>query len=179
MASLAPRIGDHRYQQPLSTYRQRYWSINSLHRVLQSDAAPTVRAVCVWLVRRWALRADVYFNRYLAQHSTGCITSTADGLSIMPTFCNWLFRDSMRYYLSRPAVMGWVAGRQMWNKWTHYDFFLNEVLRRLTTTAAICIRDVFHCRPINNTPWYYHRDNWAVSTNQITTVDLGTDTDCD
>ena len=179
LASLAPRISDHRHQQPPSTYRQRYWSINSLHRVLQSDTAPALHDVCVWLVRRWALRADVYFNRYIAQHSTDCVASTADGLSVMPTFCNWLFRNSVQYYLSHPAAMGWVVGRQMWDKWTHYDFFSKDVLRRLTTTAAICIRDIFHCRPIDNTPWYYHRDNWAVSTNQITTVDLGNDTDGD
>ena len=121
----------------------------------------------------------MYFNRYIAQHSTDCVASTADGLSVMPTFCNWLFWNSVQYYLSHPAAMGWVVGRQMWDKWTHYDFLSKDVLRRLTTTAAICIRDIFHCRPIDNTPWYYHWDNWAVSTNQITTVDLGNDTDGD
>ena len=131
-------------------YRQRYWSINSLHRVLQSDAAPTLRDVCVWFVRRWALRADVYFDRYLALHANDCTVSTADGDAIMTTLCNWLFHNSMRFYLSHPASMGWFVGRQIASSSNHYQHFLNSILRRLTTTAATCIRTVFHCRPAHS-----------------------------
>ena len=169
------------HEWPSVNYRQRYWSINSLHRVLHSDAAPTLRDVCVWFVRRWALRADVYFDRYLALHANDCTVSTADGDAIMTTLCNWLFQNSMRFYLSHPASMGWFVGRQAASSSDHYQHFLNSILRQLTTTAATCIRDVFHCRPVHSyhSNWYYHRDEWSLSTNQLTTVDIGTDTDCD
>ena len=133
-----------------SIYRQRYWSINSLHRVLQSDAAPTLRDICVWFVRRWALRADVYFDRYLALHANDCTVSTADGDAIMTILCNWLFHNSMRFYQSHPASMGWLVGRQVASSSNHYQHFLNSILRQLTTTAATCIRTVFHCRPAHS-----------------------------
>ena len=145
---------------PMTSYRQRDWSINSLHRVLHSDAAPTLRDVCVWFIRRWALRADVYFDRYLALHANDCTVSIADGLVIMTTLSNWLFQNCMRFYLSHPASMGWFVGRQVTSTWDHYQHFLNSVLRRLTTIAATCIRDVFHRRPVHSyhNNWYYRRD---------------------
>ena len=142
---------------------------------------PTLRDVCVWFVRRCALRADVYFDRYLALHVNDCIVSTADGEAIMTTLCNWLFQIIMRLYLSHPASMGWFVNRQASSSWDHYQHFFNSILRRLTTTGASCIRNVFHCRPAHSyhSNWYHHRDEWSLSTNQLTTVDIGNDTDCD
>ena len=140
----------HRPSGHLSNYRQRYLSTSSLHRVLHSDAAPTLRNVCVWFVRRWPLRADVYFDRYLALHANNCTVSTADGLAIMTTLSNWLFQNSMRFYLSHPVSLRWFVGRQVPSSWGHYQHFLNSILRRLTTTAATYIRDVFQCRPVHS-----------------------------
>ena len=76
--------------------------------------------------------------------------------------------------------MGWFVGRQASSSWDHYQHFLNSILRQLTTNAAACIRDVFRCKPVHNYHryWYYHRDEWSLSTNQLTTVDIGNDTDC-
>ena len=61
----------------------------------------------------------------------------------------------------------------------HCTFIRDSTLRRLSTTAANCIRAVFECRPSDSQNWYSHRDSWSLSTNQLTTADIGNNTDCD
>ena len=128
-----------------------------------------------------AIISDMQTGKGQCSDANDYTVSTADGDAIMTILCNWLFHNSTRFYLSHPASMGWLVGLQIASSSDHYQHFLNSILRQLTTTTATCIRTVFNCRPAHSyhSNWYCHRGNWSLSTNQLTTVDIGTDTDSD
>ena len=52
--------------------------------------------------------------------------------------------------------MGWYVGRQKFNTWDGYWYFINCILRRLSTASASAIATLFNARPIGCAYlWYY------------------------
>ena len=86
-----------------------------------------------------------------------CLNYHGLAASAITAVCDWIFNGSQTYYsVRRPASMGWYVGRQKFNTWDGYWYFINCILRRLSTASASAIATLFNARPIGCAYlWYY------------------------
>ena len=86
-----------------------------------------------------------------------CLNYHGLAASAITAVCDWIFNGSQTYYsVRRPASMGWYVGRQKFNTWDGYWYFINCIIRRLSTASASAIATLFNARPIGCAYlWYY------------------------